>query len=69
MGIIGILGIGLLLLVLPFSCAKYNVLYNKTVRTEVGKSIMNSDREIFKSSKPYEKTQFKHYITIKCNMT
>lgn len=53
MGIIGILGIGLLLLVLPFSCAKYNVLYNKTVRTEVGKSIMNSDREIFKSSKPY----------------
>lgn len=53
MGIIGILGIGLLLLVLPFSCAKHNALYNKTVRTEVGKSIMNSDREIFKSSKPY----------------
>ena len=41
------------LLALPFACGKYDVLYNKTIRTEVGKSIANSDREIFKESKPY----------------
>lgn len=50
---VGILATGITLLALPFACSKYNVLYNKTARTEVGKSIMNSDREIFKSSKPY----------------
>ena len=52
MKFIAVIGAGALLLVLPFACAKY-VLYNRTARTEVGKSIMDSDREIFKSSKPY----------------
>ena len=53
MKFIAVIGAGALLLVLPFACAKYDVLYNRTARTEVGKSIMDSDREIFKSSKPY----------------
>lgn len=40
-------------LALPFACGKYNALYNRTVGTEVGKSIANRDREVFKTSKPY----------------
>ena len=41
------------LLALPFACGKYNALYNKTVGTEVEKSVVNKDREVFKTSKPY----------------
>ena len=52
-GILIALGTGIVLATLPFACAKYDVLYNRTARTEVGKSIMDSDREIFKNSKPY----------------
>lgn len=41
------------LTILPFACGKYNALYNRTVGTEVEKSIANKDREVFKTSKPY----------------
>lgn len=40
-------------LALPFACGKYNALYNRTVGTEVEKSVVNKDREVFKTSKPY----------------
>ena len=41
------------LLALPFACGKYDALYNRTVGTEVGKSIADKDREVFKTSKSY----------------
>ena len=40
-------------LALPFATGKYSALYNRTVGTEVGKSIADRDREVFKTSKPY----------------
>ena len=40
-------------LALPFATGKYSALYNRTVGTEVGKSIADRDRKVFKTSKPY----------------